>query len=329
LRRTLVSLFVVAGLVLAGCGGSGDDSSDSTTTTAAAKARSVIKCGDEVDGVTVSGAAGAEPEVKIDTPLKVKKSACDVLVDGTGTTAKTGDTITIRYDFFNARTGKVFDSSYSRAKDATVVLTKAFLTSIPTGLLGTKAGGRVVTVVSPADGYGPEGGQATYGIKKDDSLVFVADVISVLPALKKATGEAVAPVAGQPTVTLAANGAPTITIPKDTVAPTTLIVQPLIKSAGAAITTGQTVTVNYTGVKWSDGKVFDSSWKAGREPTTFPIGAGRVIPGWDKGLLGQTIGSQVLLIVPPAEAYGAEGVSDVGITGTETLVFVVDILNAG
>jgi peptidylprolyl isomerase len=58
------------------------------------------------------------------------------------------------------------------------------------------------------------------------------------------------------------------------------------------------------------------------------IGAGRVIPAWDKGLVGKKIGSQVLLIVPPGEGYGAEGAPSVGISGTDTLVFVVDILDA-
>jgi peptidylprolyl isomerase len=326
MRRTLFASLAALALLVTACGGDDSPTTASPSTTTAKKA---LTCGSKVDGVTVSGEQGKEPVVKISTPLKVTKSACRILLPGTGTAAKTGDTVTLRYDFFNARTGKVFDSSYARSADATLVLTKAFLTNIPTGLLGTKAGGRVVTAVSPADGYGPQGGQATYGIKKDDSLVFVADVVKVIPAQKRASGEAVAPVAGQPTVVLDAKGAPTITMPTGVAAPTTLIVQPLIKGSGPAIATGQTVTVNYTGALWATGKVFDSSWKTGREPTTFPIGASKVISGWDKGLLGQTVGSQVLLIVPPADAYGAAGAPTAGISGTDTLVFVVDILNAG
>ena len=58
------------------------------------------------------------------------------------------------------------------------------------------------------------------------------------------------------------------------------------------------------------------------------IGAGQVIPGWDKTLVGQKIGSRVLLVVPPKEGYGSKGSSQAGIKGTDTLVFVVDILNA-
>ena len=90
---------------------------------------------------------------------------------------------------------------------------------------------------------------------------------------------------------------------------------------------GQRITVQYLGVIWPGGKQFDSSW--GRTtPATFTIGAGRVIAGWDLGLVGQPVGSQMLLVIPPDDGYGAEGKPDAGITGTDTLVFVVDILDA-
>ena len=75
------------------------------------------------------------------------------------------------------------------------------------------------------------------------------------------------------------------------------------------------------------GKQFDSSWDRGA-PADFAIGTGKVIPGWDAGLVGQTVGSQVLLVVPPDQGYGASGNSQAGISGTDTLVFVVDILDA-
>jgi peptidylprolyl isomerase len=58
------------------------------------------------------------------------------------------------------------------------------------------------------------------------------------------------------------------------------------------------------------------------------IGAGQVIKGWDTGLVGQPVGSRVLLVIPPAEGYGKTGASTAGINGTDTLVFVVDILAA-
>ncbi len=90
---------------------------------------------------------------------------------------------------------------------------------------------------------------------------------------------------------------------------------------------GQTITVHYTGVIWASGKKFDSSWDR-KQPIDFGIGTGDVIAGWDDGLVGQTVGSQVLLVVPPDQGYGSAGQPSAGITGTDTLVFVVDILDA-
>ena len=80
---------------------------------------------------------------------------------------------------------------------------------------------------------------------------------------------------------------------------------------------------------WSSGTVFDSSCQRGARVHDFAIGAGQVIPGWDEGLVGQTVGSRVLLVIPPDKGYGSTGSSDGSITGTDTLVFVVDILAAG
>ena len=85
------------------------------------------------------------------------------------------------------------------------------------------------------------------------------------------------------------------------------------------------MVVSYTGALWRNGEVFDSSFN--RSGTfTFKVGAKEVISGWDKGVAGATIGSRLLLIVPPSEGYGEEGSGD--IKGTDTIVFVVDVLGA-
>ena len=86
---------------------------------------------------------------------------------------------------------------------------------------------------------------------------------------------------------------------------------------------GEFITVNYAGFLWSDGTQFDSSW--GGTPFLTAIGTGQVIQGWDQGLVGKTVGSQVLLVIPPSEGYGEQGNEQAGIKGTDTLVFVVDV----
>jgi peptidylprolyl isomerase len=318
-RRALLPLLVVACLVAAGCG-----SNDSPTTKTASTAP-LRKCGDALDGVTVTGPAGQEPNVKLDTPLSVKRSACHTLIAGTGDAAKDGDILLFGFTFLNGRTGKVYGSSYSVDDQPSVLLSDRLMRGVRMGLTGARAGGRVEVAIAPDDGFGPKGGDAANGLKEDDTLVFVADIAQVRHPLPRAKGTAVTPPAGLPAVTLGKTGKPSITPPKDTAPPAALVTQPLIDGAGPAITSGQTLTVNYVGVIWGTGVQFSSSWAS--EPTTFTLGKGEVIGGWDKGLVGQKLGSQVMLIIPPGDGYGAEGAPNVGIKGTDTLVFVVDILD--
>ena len=124
--------------------------------------------------------------------------------------------------------------------------------------------------------------------------------------------------------------APRLTIPAKP-APSSLTQQTLIKGTGSAVAKGDTLIANYVGETWAPkaGKpnVFDSSFKRG-SPAAFVIGAGAVIAGWDKTLVGKKLGSQVLLTVPPADGYGAKGQPTAGISGKDTLVFVVDLVAA-
>jgi peptidylprolyl isomerase len=93
---------------------------------------------------------------------------------------------------------------------------------------------------------------------------------------------------------------------------------------GAEATPGKTVEVHYVGVAWSTKKQFDASWDRG-ETFDFPLGAGRVIRGWDEGVKGMRVGGRRRLIIPPAMGYGARGAGgDIG--PNETLVFIVDLL---
>lgn len=107
-------------------------------------------------------------------------------------------------------------------------------------------------------------------------------------------------------------------------APEGLVVEVLREGTGPAVQAGGEISVNYLGQVW-DGQIFDNSYDRG-QPLSFPIGVGMVIKGWDRGLVGQNVGSRLLLSIPPAYGYGARGVPQAGITGKDTLVFVVDLL---
>jgi peptidylprolyl isomerase len=110
--------------------------------------------------------------------------------------------------------------------------------------------------------------------------------------------------------------------------PAQLQKEDIVKGKGRAARAGDMVSVQYVGNSWSTGKQFDASWDRGGEPFTFPLGAGQVIPGWDRGVAGMRKGGRRLLIIPPDLAYGAQSPSP-DIAPNETLVFVVDLKKIG
>lgn len=118
---------------------------------------------------------------------------------------------------------------------------------------------------------------------------------------------------------------PTLTFPETDI-PTDLQVVVLSEGDGDAVPAGANLEVHYLGQVWG-GRIFDNSYDRGSS-ISFPIGVGSVIAGWDRGLVGQRIGSRVLLSIPPADGYGVRGMPQAGIKGTDTLVFVVDIVGA-
>ena len=116
---------------------------------------------------------------------------------------------------------------------------------------------------------------------------------------------------------------PNVSVPAGA-APTKLETKEIIKGTGAEAKAGQPVTVNYVGVLFKGGKVFDASWKR-KEPLTFTLGQGAVIKGWDQGVAGMKVGGRRELIIPAALAYGSKGAGS-SIPPNSPLVFVVDLL---
>lgn len=128
-----------------------------------------------------------------------------------------------------------------------------------------------------------------------------------------------------PTVKGAYGVKPTITFPFANPSKT-LQVKVLSEGTGPVVAKNNLLIADYLGQIWR-GKVFDNSFDR-KQPIGAPIGAGQVLPGWDKALVGKKVGSRVLLVIPPSEGYGTTGNSDAGIKGTDTLAFVVDIVAA-
>jgi len=112
---------------------------------------------------------------------------------------------------------------------------------------------------------------------------------------------------------------PTISKPEGA-APTELTTKDIIVGTGAEVLPTSTLTVHYTLMAWSTGKIIESSWSG--QPATFPLAG--VVEGWQKGLPGSKEGGRRLLILPPSMGYGAAGSGPIG--PNETLIFAVDII---
>ncbi|WGW13628.1 FKBP-type peptidyl-prolyl cis-trans isomerase [Saxibacter everestensis] len=306
-------------LLLAGCGGEGEASPSAS----AAPTPSSISAEDakskSIEDIAVKGKADKEPKVSFEAPLVVEKDGSKVLDEGDGKKVKAGQQVTANMTLVSGNDGNALESSYKSGEPAGFPVDKEQIAeTLYDAVVDKKLGSRILLVLN---GAAKEG-------EAEQTLVYVIDLVSakdVPKPLDRAEGEKVDPKKGLPTVELAKDGKPTITVPKAD-PPKDLTVQPLIKGKGEKVSAGQTVTVHYTGVLWDGGEQFDSSWDKGQPYPVPNIGQAQVIDGWNEALVGQTVGSQLLLVVPADKGYGNEPKGS--IPADSTLVFVVDILQA-
>ncbi|MBD5787305.1 FKBP-type peptidyl-prolyl cis-trans isomerase [Cellulosimicrobium terreum] len=258
--------------------------------------------------VEIAGSAGEPPEVTFTAPLDVPSTRTEVVWPGTGPALDDGGPVLLNMYTEDGRDGSLIQSTFADAPQWYALTDESVGPGLADALRGQRVGARVLVV--EAD-------------ESDGAPIPVVMVVDVLPT--GPTGDPVEPVEGAPTVADGEDGEPVVSIDPDTTPPTDLAVAPLVRGDGRQVEAGQVVTVRYSGVRWSDGTVVDSSWQAEDDaPTSVMIGIGEVVEGWEQGLLEQSVGSRVMLVVPPDLGYGdtASPLAD------ETLVYVVDILDA-
>ena len=277
-----------------------------------------IKASNNLDKVRVTGAYGKAPKVKVDSPWAIDQTRTKVLEPGKGPVIGAGQSVEVNYYGVNGRTGKTFDESFSRGQPVAFSLAQV-VPGFSKGLTGQRQGSRVLIAMPGKDGYDASGGSPQAGIKVGDTLIFVVDLVDV--QLPGPEGTTVQPKAGLPAVA-DKGGKPEITIPESK-PPTALEIQPLIKGKGKKVGGNDVITFNYTWVRWSDGKVLEESY--GGQPATTALSG--LLPGMVKGLEGQTVGSRVLLVIPPSDGY-PDGNATPSVKPGETLVMVVDLLFA-
>jgi hypothetical protein len=268
----------------------------------------------------VTGDFGSEPELDAYTPLHTEKVAWNDEITGDGTPVTTSDQLVLAdIVLFDGSNGErlgatLFDGDLAQAR-----LLSEWATTFP-GLADSlhcaREGSRVVTVLPPDDI--PQQTAEGLGLAEGDSAVLSVDLRKVYLAKADGADQFVAD-NGLPSVVRAPDGRPGVIVP-DGAPPADLEVRVLKKGDGPEVTDDVPVRVAYTGILWDTKKEFDSSW--GKKPVAFSLDG--VVKGFGDGLRGQTVGSQVLIVVPPELGYGDK--ENGAVPADSTLVFVVDIL---
>jgi peptidylprolyl isomerase len=316
--RRFAALLAAPLLLLAACGDDGGDteatdSEDPTDTTLPPRAEGPAPDDDLLDGIEVSGEFGEKPEVTFETPLESDETVRRVLSEGDGEPVAYDEDIGIDLVLYDAENGEEIDDTFDSAMFGMTPLDEQVPPFLAEALLEAPMGSRIVSVLATAE-FLPEGTEA----QGPPTMVLVADIHA--RAEVELDNQ---PAEGLPQTTLFNFGEPEVEIP-DEDPPAELSDTVLIEGDGAEIKADDYLLVNYHGVLWEDGEIFDSSYANGA-PAEFPLDG--VIDGWAEGLTGQTVGSTVLVVVPPDKGYGEEG-QEPTIPGDATLVFVVEILEA-
>jgi hypothetical protein len=308
--RNVPALIATAGLVLATLTACSPGS-------AAADCTAPVSSGDASDLVSVTGDFGSVPSVDFPTPLKTDDTQRSEIIEGSGPGLVEGQQAQLELSIFDAATGEVIQASAYDAESTRTfpIVPDQLGTALAEGLLCAQVGSRLTVVTPP--------GLENSGVNTADSVVFVVDVVKAY--LTRADGAAQLPVAGLPAVVLAEDGTPGITVPAGE-PPTELEVGVLKKGDGAEVTQGSQAMIHFTGLTWEDESVFGSTWADG---TPGPVlvdenAAEGGLPGLSQALIGQTVGSQIVAVIPPELAYGEAGTAQ--IPPNSTVVVVVDIL---
>lgn len=293
-------------------------------------------CGEEPDpggalkgfeAFSISGEPGTEPEVTWKGEMEAGDLESKTLVEGDGAAVADGDQVIVNYWVGNGFTQQKTYATYDDQPSGQLIkVSKDFQPAFLAGIQGQRVGSRVAVIASAEAAFG-ELGSPQLGIGNKDSVLLVMDLTSGV--LEKPEGERTPPPAWVPGL-LQEKAEPARFGFTQTPEPTDeLRVATLITGDGPAIEEGSLAVVDYLGQVYGAEEPFDESYT--KEPFSAGIGVKPpgVIKGWDQALQGVTVGSRVILSIPPDLGYGEEGNKQAGIKGTDTLFFIIDVLATG
>ncbi|MBC7518795.1 MAG: peptidylprolyl isomerase [Microbacteriaceae bacterium] len=307
MRKFSVLAVAAAALVaLTACSPAGSDDAQSENCAAApvgGHASSII---------SAPGSVGSAPKVSFPTPLITTTLERTALTDGLGSPVQTGQPVILEATVLNGTDGSELQKTgYTKNGGSLFTVGDKTLPALSRGLACALVGSRVAIVASAKD-------NATAGQTPGrDSIVYVVDILRAFKS--RADGADQAPVAGLPTVVIAPDGTPGVTIPHSA-APGKFVSSVLKLGEGKKLQANDIVVAKVTSINWSTRAVVDSTWKTSGS-TIYDLGASSVTEGVKRALVGHEIGSQILAIVPPALA-----VADGAAPADATLIYVIDIL---
>lgn len=319
-RPALAALSALLVPALAACGGSskaGDPNGSASAST-----------GSGLDAVSITGDVGktitATWKSKVSTP---SATVATTLVKGTGDKIASGDSVSAYLWIGDGTTQKVAYSDYTNGAPESIP-NNGQLNDVFTKLFANATyGSRVAAVATATQLLGTSAGSAQLGIGANDNLVIVADFVKKAPTSPQPSDAVAHDVpAGKLPKVVETKGKPTGLDWSGIAKPalTTPVQRVILKQGTGAVIKGtETVTVNYLGETYKATKPFDESYS--KQPFTQSLAG--LIQGWKIGLTGVKVGSRVLIEIPPAYGYGAQG-SGSTIPGNATLWFVIDVVAA-
>jgi FKBP-type peptidyl-prolyl cis-trans isomerase len=318
LVRRAPALFVAAALLLVSLTACSSNPNASCTNAAAPGSASNL--------VSVQGRFGSKPKVSIPTPLKTTTTESTVAIPGTGVKLEKNQELLMNYSIYSGATGKLLQSSgYGKAAEIPISVGHSGVTGLDKALLCSTVGSRLAVAIPPKDGFGTSA--EGLGLGAADTAVMVVDVVNSF--LPRANGAVQPRQSGFPIVVLAPDGTPGVNVPT-TAPPAKLKIAVLKAGDGATVKRGSTVVTDYTGILWKERTVFDSTWSTGTPKIVVAASGANiqngVVPGFASAIIGQKVGSQILVIVPPSKGYAGAGNSSLGVPANATLLYVIDIL---
>ncbi|WP_455904891.1 hypothetical protein [Microbacterium sp.] len=249
------------------------------------------------DSVSVEGDLGEAPDVTVYSPVKADETSFADIVTGEGNTlTSTSQPMVLDIAFYGGESGeKLYESEFngdpSRVHSISYWAERS--AGLETVLECATGGSRIVAVLTPED-FGEANAEA-FGLAKDENVVAIVDLQDVYLAHAEGASQ-FNDARGLPTVVRAPDGTPGVIIP-DSDAPTEAVTQTLIKGEGAKVEKDSTIVTNIMALGWDDKTVTSSSW--GAEPNIGPAA---------EELVGATVGSQLLVVVPEADGNPATAI---------------------